>query len=235
MTSNPLSSISYNTKQFLIDKLEELKKAHIISCYMVIFHLGEDGDKDHAHFRIEPNRRIDPMDIQEMFKELNPFSNVGKPLGVRPFRPSKEEDWFLYAVHDQEYLKLKYNGGDSHEKIPYDWHDIIVPDDYDLEVAWVRAKSSLKHNASNMANRIINGVKPLDLILEGENVHTVNAINQAIKGNDYNRLQDEFEDLQLRYNSLCSVLQDMGFELDFYFNSKYKKYCCSVVNLRSHE
>ena len=122
MTSNPLSSISYNTKQFLIDKLEELKDSHIISCYMVIFHLGEDGDKDHAHFRIEPNRRIDPMEIQEMFKEINPFSNVGKPLGVRPFRPSKEEDWFLYAVHDQEYLRLKYQGGDSHEKLPFPSH-----------------------------------------------------------------------------------------------------------------
>ena len=225
MTSNPLSSISYNTKQFLIDKLEELKDSHIISCYMVIFHLGEDGDKDHAHFRIEPNRRIDPMDIQEMFKEINPFSNVGKPLGVRPFRPSKEEDWFLYAVHDQEYLRLKYQGGDSHEKLPYDWHDIIVPEDYDLEVAWVRAKSSLRHNSANMAAAILNGVKPIDLILQGENVHTVNAINQSLKTNDDDRLQTSYQDLKLKYDLLVEgVKKQFDKKVEFVFDDLNETY-----------
>ena len=113
---------------------------------------GEDGDKDHIHLRIEPNKKLDPMDLQEELREYQ----VGKekPLGCRPFRPSKEEDWFLYVVHDSDYLKFKYGGGEKGEKLPYKWQDIKVPEDYDCEIAFIRAKAKLEHTSVNMASRM---------------------------------------------------------------------------------
>lgn len=136
-TQKPISTISYNTEGFLKEKLDGWLQAHIIQAYQYICHKGEDGDKDHIHVRIEPNKRLDPMDLQDELKEYQ----IGhdKPLGCRPFRPSKEEDWFLYAVHDKKYLNLKYGGGERGEKLHYSWRDIKVPDNYDCEVAFVRA------------------------------------------------------------------------------------------------
>jgi len=105
-TQKPISTISYNTEAFLIEKLEELRKAHTIQAFQYIKHKGEDGDKDHIHLRIEPNRALDPMDLTDLLREYQ--FGKDKPLGVRTWRPSKEEDWFLYAVHDSAYMKLKY-------------------------------------------------------------------------------------------------------------------------------
>ena len=168
-TQKPISTISYNHEYFLKEKLDNLVKQHIIQNYMYIKHIGEDGDKDHIHLRIEPNKRIDPMDLIDLFKE--PVPDNPKPLGIRPFRPSKEEDWILYAVHDPEYLNIKYGGGEKGEKIPYQWQDLVVPEimEHDKEIAYIRAKATLKHTSSNLATRIQNGEHPLNLILEGEN------------------------------------------------------------------
>ena len=163
-TQNPISTISYNTEKFLVEKLEAWKKAHIIQAYMYIMHKGEDGDKDHIHLRIEPNRRIDPMDLSEELKEYKP--GMKKPLGCRPFRPSKEEDWFLYVVHDPEYLKLKYGGGEKGEKIPYSWDQIKAPEEYNTEIAFIRAKASMKHSTVNLATRLRNGENALNLAFE---------------------------------------------------------------------
>lgn len=219
MTSQPISSISYNTVGFLKEKLEELINNHIIQAYMYICHKGEDGDKDHIHLRIEPNKRIDPMDLTEFFKEPDSTRSDGKMLGVRPWRMSREEDWFLYAVHDHEYLNLKYQGGDLHEKIVYDWHDIVVNDGYDLEVAFIRAKSSLLHNSASMAKRLLNGEKAINLILEGENVHTVNAIKQSLVSNDYDRLQNAYNELALKWELIKKWCDIKELDLDYILKS----------------
>lgn len=203
-TSKPISSISYNSEGFLKAKLDSWLHSHIIQTYMYIKHVGEDGDKDHIHFRIEPNKKLDPMDLQEDLKEY--LQSNKKPLGCRPFRPSKEEDWFLYAVHDRDYLRIKYGGGEKGEKLPYTWHDIHVPEDYDLEVAFLRARSKLEHTSSNLMTRLKEGAKPLDLILEGENAYTVNALSMALRGNDYNRLQEEYLNLKRELNYLHEAI-----------------------------
>ena len=193
-TSKPISSISYNSEEFLKAKLESWLNAHIIQAYMYIKHVGEDGDKNHIHFRIEPNKKLDPMDLQLDLKEY--VKDNIKPLGCRPFRPSKEEDWFLYAVHDKEYLRIKYGGGEKGEKLPYKWQDIVCPEDYDLEVAFLRARSKLEHTSSNLMTRLKEGAKPLDLIMEGENAYTVNALTSALRGNDYARLMMDYQNVK---------------------------------------
>ena len=217
-TQKPLSTISYNTESFLKEKLESLYKAHIIQSFQYIKHKGEDGDKDHIHLRLEPNKRIDPMDLAEKFIELDP-NNV-KPLCCRPFRPSKEEDWILYAVHDKDYLSLKYKGGERGEKIPYKWTDIVANEYYDTEIAFIRARSYLEHTTTNMACRLKDGVSAYSLIMEGENVHTVNALVKAMQITDYERISAENLQLKRILDDIREEVKTMGIEL---------------VSLRSHE
>ena len=210
-TQKPISTISYNTEPFLKEKLDDLVNAHIIQSYMYIKHLGEDGDKDHIHLRIEPNKRIDQMDLTEKFKEY--IQGNDKPLGVRPWRPSKEEDWILYAVHDSKYLSLKYGGGDKGEKLPYKWEDIKVSDGFDMEIAFIRAKASLEHSTVNLATRIQSGEKPLDMVLQGENPYIVNSLLRILSDTDYTRLQDELTSLNDRLNRLLEALSDKGIDV----------------------
>lgn len=211
-TQKPISTISYNTEAFLREKLETWLKAHIIQTYMYICHKGEDGDKDHIHLRIEPNKKLDPMDLQDELKEFQ--IGKDKPLGCRPFRPSKEEDWFLYAVHDADYLKLKYGGGEKGEKLPYKWQDIRVPENYDSEIAFIRAKAKLEHTSVNMAARLQGGANPMELIGEGENVYTVNALMRALATSDYQRLQQELIDTQRKLKSLIKAIEDYGLVIE---------------------
>lgn len=224
-TQKPISTISYNSESFLIEKLQILYDAHIIQAWQYIVHKGEDGDKDHIHLRIEPNKRIDAMDLTEKFKEFE--KGKDKPLGVRPWRNSKEEDWYLYSVHDSDYLSLKYGGGYRGEKLPYDWKDIKTSPDYDLETAWIRAKASQKHSTVNIATSIQNGQKPVDLLMQGENPYTLLNVMRLLSGDDYSRLASEYKELYIQYqnlmdkfDSLVDALNRDGFIVSFDDNGK---------------
>ena len=211
-TQKPISTISYNTEPFLKEKLEIWLNAHIIQAYQYICHKGEDGDKDHIHLRIEPNKKIDPMDLIEQLREYQ--IGKDKPLGCRPFRPSKEEDWILYVVHDSQYLKIKYGGGEKGEKIPYKWQDIRVPEYYDMEIAFIRAKAYMEHTSVNMATRLQNGDNPLSLILQGENVYTVNALMRALTATDYQRISEELATVNARLNALTQAVENYGLSIE---------------------
>lgn len=212
-TQNPISTISYNSEAFLKEKLESLVESHTIQCYMYICHKGEDGDKDHIHLRIEPNRRIDPMSLTELLKEF--VQGNSKPLGVRPWRPSKEEDWFLYVVHDADYLKFKYGGGDKGEKLPYQFTDICTSADYDVETAFIRAKASMHHSSASLASRLKKGESPLNLALSGENPYTVNALVRMLADNDYSALARDYRFLEKQFDSVLSCLDVLGFVVEF--------------------
>ena len=211
-TQKPIATISYNSESFLRERLDCWVDQHIIQAYQYIKHKGEDGDKDHIHLRIEPNKTIDPMDLTDKLKEYT--KDNSKPLGCRPWRPSKEEDWFLYAVHDADYLSAK-DHSDKGEKIPYDWREIQVSDGYDLEIAFTRARSKLKHTASNITNRIRSGEDPVGLVLQGENVYHVAAISRFLAGNDYDRAVRELGDLEHRFTSLVEAIEAKGFSVSF--------------------
>lgn len=212
-TQKPISTISYNTEAFLKEKLDIWLKKHIIQAYQYIKHKGEDGDKDHIHLRIEPNKKLDPMELIEELREYE----VGhaKPLGCRPFRPSKEEDWFLYAVHDEQYLKIKYGGAEKGEKIPYNWQDIQVPEYYDLEIAFIRAKAHLEHTSVNMATRLQKGDSPLSLVLQGENVHTVNALIKTLSITDYQRVSQLLSSIEFKYELLVQAVINYGLVINY--------------------
>lgn len=212
-TQKPISTISYNTELFLREKLDNWLNAHIIQAYQYICHKGEDGDKDHIHLRIEPNKKLDCMDLLEQLREYQ--MGKDKPLGCRPFRPSKEEDWILYVVHDEQYLKLKYGGGEKGEKLLYKWQDIKVSEYYDIEIAFIRAKSYLEHTSVNMATRLQNGDNPLNLILQGENVYTVNALMRALSVTDYQRVTCELARVSEQLAMLTQAVENYGLSIAF--------------------
>lgn len=206
-TQKPISTISYNTESFLREKLEALYNAHIIQAYTYIKHKGEDGDKNHIHLRIEPNKRIDPMDLVDDLKEYE--KGKSKPLGVRPFRPSKEEDWILYAVHDPDYLALKY-GNDKDGKLEYKWEDIVASDGYDVEVAFLRAKQALKHTSPSIINQLEGGKRALNLLKEGESPFVVNQVLRFLSSTDYENLAERHAELQRNYDKLLDYIRGVS-------------------------
>lgn len=209
-TSKPISTISYNSEEFLKNKLDEWFDCHLIQAYQYIKHKGEGGDKDHIHLRIEPNKRIDPMDLQKELREY--VENNNKPLGCRPFRPSKEEDWFLYAIHDPDYLKLKYS--DSKDgKIPYKADDIVVSEFYDKDVAILRARQSLENTTASIIKQIKEGRRAQDLIEEGKDVFKTQAVLRILHTTDYETLCKEYEELAQQYEMMKRAIIDAGFEL----------------------
>ena len=105
-TSKPISTISYNSEIFLVSVLKSLHSLHIISDYMYIVHQPEDDEKKvHIHLYLKPNTKVDTIELQERFKELDP--NHPKPLGCIDFESSKIDDWILYNQHFRPYLLSK--------------------------------------------------------------------------------------------------------------------------------
>lgn len=106
-TRKPISTISYNTAEFLANKISEWKKKGLIEFAMWIFHEADKDDaKEHFHVYIMPAKQIQTMDLEFDSQEIDPV-NPKKPLKMITFRPSKEEDWTLYGIHDPVYLMEK--------------------------------------------------------------------------------------------------------------------------------
>lgn len=122
-TSKDLSNISYNTIPFLKGKLDHLFEHHIIEFWAFIKHKPEYNEdnlanrKEHIHLMFRPNKRINTMVIAKEFYEPDPESN--KPLKctddwriVNSFA-----DWWLYVLHDKQYLKHKHLEREFHYSI----------------------------------------------------------------------------------------------------------------------
>lgn len=155
-TSKPISTISYNSADFLVDRLNDLIRSGAVSAWFFIKHYGELGEdeacgKEHIHLLLVPNRCIDMMKIAASFIQFDP-ENPDKPLKCLPFRPSKLVDWFLYAVHDPDYLQ-------SHcmdREYVYDISDIQTNDIDYLNQLWVEARQSLRSNPVYRMKQAVN-------------------------------------------------------------------------------
>lgn len=129
-TTKPISTISFNSSEYLKTILDELTKSKVVSFWTFIKHLPEDdenGKKEHIHLYIEPSKMLQTDDIKEKFKEFDP-NNPTKPKGCISFCSSKFADWYLYALHDKRYLASK---GQS-RKYHYSHTDLCASDDDDL-------------------------------------------------------------------------------------------------------
>ncbi len=134
-TSKPLSTISYNTDGFLNIRLNEFMQNHIISEWYYIRHLPEDdegGGKEHIHLYVEPSKMIQTDSLRESFAEFDPNMPL-KPLTCPCWRQSKFADWYMYAIHNVDYLNSKGMMKKYHYKID----DVIAWDD-DAKIQRVR-------------------------------------------------------------------------------------------------
>lgn len=108
-TTKPVSTISFNSPEFLEIKLNELLKAGRISFWSFITHKPEDdegGNKVHSHLYIEPAKMLQTDDLRAELKEFDPCK-PDKPKGCISFNSSKFDHWYLYGLHDKRYLASK--------------------------------------------------------------------------------------------------------------------------------
>lgn len=106
-TTKPISTISYNSPEYLAQQLEVLWHSKIISFWAFVKHLPEkDERKEHIHLYVEPAKMVQTEDFREIFNEFDP-KHPDKPLTCLRWDSSKFPDWYLYAKHDKAYLAMK--------------------------------------------------------------------------------------------------------------------------------
>lgn len=138
-TTKPISTISYNSKEFLQGFLNKLVDAEKVAFWSAVRHIGEqldDGtkEKDHWHVFIEPNTRVDTMELQKLSCENDP-SHPDKPFKCINFRSSKWDDWLWYGLHDTDYLLTKA----EIRQYAYTTDDFLFSDSDEFEVRYQSA------------------------------------------------------------------------------------------------
>lgn len=127
-TIKPLSTISYNTYEFLLGKLNDLVQRGDIDFFCFIHHFGEkneDGskEKDHFHVFVQPGTALDRRQLRNEFVQF--YRNESLPRGFMPMQPSDWFNWYLYGLHDNEYLQAKGQSREYH----YTDKDMVRSDD----------------------------------------------------------------------------------------------------------
>jgi hypothetical protein len=168
LTQKPISTISYNTENFLDRKLKELYDVHIIDYALYIKHKGENDvddftgeiitDKDHWHIYLHTSKRIDLTSIKKDFNEIDIENFNSKPLGCMNFQLSKIGHWLCYAVHKVEYL-LIHKIEESKKQYTYKLKDIktIGLIDGELESLWKQHARPLLITKQGMVYKKLGG------------------------------------------------------------------------------
>lgn len=100
--------ISYNSQDFLIEKLNELVQCGLVQFWAFIHHKAEEDEKKaHKHLYIIPQKMLDTQRIEKALQEIDINDLTAKPLGAIFPQNSKFDDWYLYGLHDKKYLALK--------------------------------------------------------------------------------------------------------------------------------
>lgn len=189
-TMKSYSTISYNSVEFLKIKLNDLINRNKIAFYAFIYHFAEDDEeKDHIHLYIEPNGTNDTDQVREYLEEIDLTRLDKKPLGCRPCKSSKWQDWYLYAIHDKEYLASK---GQS-RKYHYTKEDMIVSDKlyftellHSMDLTKLRPMKVLKEavdNGQSFVSLVKNGTIPVQLINQYMRVWDLITGNETYRDN----------------------------------------------------
>lgn len=170
-TSKPIATISYNSQEFLVQKLDELIQNHKISDYVFINHFAEEDEKkNHIHLWLKPNKLLDTMDLQKYLTELDP-KNPTKPLKCIDFHISKIDDFILYGQHYAPYLASKGESREYHyTKDDFVYYDEDTFDDLYNHAfkgsEWAKRNQileALRDNTTSAPQLILNGTVPLNM------------------------------------------------------------------------
>ena len=128
-TTKPISTISFNTENYLIGTLESLVKTGKLSFWAYIEHKPEDdegGKKVHFHVYCEPAALLQTDDLRHCFDEYDPTND--KPKGTLKFVHSRFDEWYMYILHDRAYLASK----NQTRRFHYRESQVVASDDDDL-------------------------------------------------------------------------------------------------------
>lgn len=177
-TQKPISTISFNSESFIVKLLSALYEHHRLDYYEYIHHKGEDdeaGKKDHFHIYIEPATRLQTASLRDEFKEIDPSDPSGKPLCCLPFRPSVSyTDWYLYGLHDPQYLKAKqierkfHYSDDNIKTCDVDYHRFLVRTIDISEFTAIEKLRSFKSAGLSFSDAVNKGVVPIQQISQYE-------------------------------------------------------------------
>ena len=129
-TTKPISTISFNSPDYLKHKLNELLKSGRLSFWAFVLHKPEDdeaGNKEHCHVYVEPSKMLQTDDLRAELREYDP-ERPDKPKGCLKWTSSKFEHWYMYGLHDKRYLASKSQSRRYH----YSHDDFVASDDDDL-------------------------------------------------------------------------------------------------------
>lgn len=156
-TIKPISTVSWNTEEFLNKILNNLVANHTVLFWFYVKHFAEsDEKKEHIHLYIEPDIRIDTNDLRSQFEEIPSKDSVCKDI-IRPlpFTVSKFDTAYLYFTHNKLYL-------DSHgfSKQFYNYHDVVTSDEYLLheKIALIDYYKIEGGRANQVKQAILSGV-----------------------------------------------------------------------------
>lgn len=134
-----VSWISYNSKEYLKTKLDELVEGMKIDFYYFIWHKGEkkknseEREKDHIHLKIHANGRFDSMEFQKYTMQIDPKHKIPRQciLPIKEHYENKEifDGAILYDKHDEEYLK---SIGETRE-FHYKWEEFITSNELQFQ------------------------------------------------------------------------------------------------------
>ena len=175
-TSKPFSTISYNSREFLEVKLGELISRRKIAFYAFIHHFPEEDEKKaHKHLYIVPNGQTNTDEVMEYLLEIDP-QKPDMLLGCIAPRSSKWVDWYLYTLHDKDYLASKGQARKYH----YTKDDYIVSDsDYFNEEIHSMDLSHLS-KVKSLRSAVESGVPFEELLMRGQiPIQQVYAYRQA--------------------------------------------------------
>jgi len=167
-TSKPISTISYNSPEFLKDKLNEWVKKGLIAYWCFISHKGEtldDGtvEKDHIHVFLEPNKTVDTLALQFDSQEFD-AEHPDKPFKCIHFQSSKYDEWTWYVLHDAMYLAMHLES----RQYEYTKDDFVYSDEDEFEDRYQRAiHSSDVVKKLKVHTAYANGYRASDMAYQG--------------------------------------------------------------------
>lgn len=217
-TSKPISTISYNSEEFLRAKLDYLVRSGEVAFWYYIKHHGEYDketdiqDKDHIHVYLEFADRVDTVKLGEMFLEYENGDLNSKPLKCMPFRVSKPYDALLYNIHHSQYLLQKF----EQKEFSYTLDDIVSSDRDYLNQLYSEAMHSDIFKRDRMMKLMDSGVSVAEMCYHGlvntNQAYQMMIFEQLYKRGKYNIDRAKEEDRLLELENPFENVVDSAIE-----------------------